>query len=121
MGRKLAIMAVGAVLAMGAFGTSTASAANAYTCNFTNGLAGNINPGVGALLGGGTYTFDGNASCTINGATVGARITAGGTFTNLVCGTGLVTGSATVTDTDGVAPLHAPVTAKYTIAFNATV
>lgn len=118
MGRKLAIMAVGAVLGMGAFGTSSASAANAYTCSFTNGLAGNISPGVMALLGAGHYEFDGQADCTVNGAPVSATIEAEGDFTNAVCGTGLVTGNAVVRDNAGVI---ADITAEFTIVFNATV
>jgi hypothetical protein len=118
MYRKAGLMALGVLCAMAVFGTGSASAATAYTCNFQDGLAGNINPGVGVLLGGGAYTFDGDADCTIGTEQIDAHISASGSFTNVICGTGLVTGSAVVSDNNGG---HADITATFTIAFNATV
>lgn len=121
MGRKLAIMAAAGLSAM-AFGTGTAHA-EAYSCVLnTDGVAGDISPGVGTSpFTGGTYTFDGTANCTIGGNRVGATIHSEGTFDNIFCGTGNVYNAwATITDTDGVAPNHGQIYAEYEIQFVGT-
>jgi hypothetical protein len=117
MFRKLGLMALAMTCAMAVFGAASASAATAYSCRFTDGLAGNISPGVGVTpFFNGQYTFSGDADCTIDATQVRAHIDSAGTFINVVCGTGLVQGSATVT-----APGFDAITADYTIAFDATV
>ena len=119
MVRKLALVATTALCAMGAFGTSTALAGSNYACALDpNGVAGQITPGVGLTPStGGSYTFNGNATCSVDGgAPQTAAIQSTGRFNNIICGTGNVY--------DGVALITAPgisVEAGYHIEFFGTV
>ena len=104
--KRVALGAIAAIAASFAVAVPSASAAEVASCTF-NGLAGNITPGVPAVLGpngptggSGTYTFGGSAlSCSYANSATGvtvpstaATITSRGSFANLVCSTGTADG-----------------------------
>ncbi len=69
---------------------------SAYDCTLRN-VSGSATPGVMLVGGSGTYTFGGDADCTIatgaNPVRETGRIRSSGTFTNVVCATATVVGS----------------------------
>src|SRR5688572_11183028 len=104
--KRVALGAIAAMAASFAIAAPSASAAEVANCTF-NGLAGNITPGVpavlgpnGPILGSGTYTFGGNAlSCSYANSATGvnvpstpATINSRGNFGNIVCSTGTADG-----------------------------
>ena len=83
----------------------TASAAPQSANCVLNGVTGDLTPPVKAILNGtggsGTFTFEGGAVCSgvIGGtplSSTSAHISASGTYTNQVCGTGTADGTATI-------------------------
>jgi hypothetical protein len=115
--KKLLGLTMAAMTAASLAAAPSASAAASVECAFS-GLAGNITPGVRAVLGpngptggSGTYEFNGRATCTgvdhdgtvirptVGADTTNATIASNGSFVNTVCGTGTASGN---TDTRAV-------------------
>lgn len=95
----LALVAAGLIAPSGAMASQPVTA----TCQF-GGLTGTLNPAVPPatrLGGGGSFTFGGSATCVVSHgsttATVSANISASGSYTNIICGTGEARGNATIT------------------------
>jgi hypothetical protein len=106
--KKLVVLALAAIGAASLAAAPSASAAANVECAFT-GLAGNITPGVPAILGpngplggAGTYTFEGEATCSgvdaagnaVTPSPNNTTIKSSGAFTNTACGTGTAIGNA---------------------------
>jgi hypothetical protein len=116
--RSLKVLPVAAIVA-GALASSAMAAPQSATCQFA-GLTGSITPPVQTVGGAGDYTFSGPATCAVSEPsgqyTTAATINASGSFTNLVCGTGLAPGSASINFAD---PRGEDATATYSLAFAA--
>ena len=94
---KLALLSSLAVVGVLGGGAASAQAATTAACQFS-GQTTSLNPAVQFLLGSGTFGFSGPATCSVNGgAPQSGSITASGSYTNTVCGTGTATGTATIT------------------------
>lgn len=97
---KLKVLMVASVAALGALGVGagTASAATTIACPAFTGNTTSLSPPVQFVGGGGSFGFSGSAVCTDgSGVDTNARISASGSYTNTLCGTGTATGNATIT------------------------
>jgi hypothetical protein len=85
-----------AALAIMAVGSSSAFAADTVACGL-DGETGNLSPAVNLQGGSGTFTFGGQAVCSVNaGVPALSTLTASGTYSNQICGTGVADGTATL-------------------------
>lgn len=74
----------------------TASAAGTTATCAVLGATGNLSPSVKQIGGTGNFTFAGQVACQVNGAPTLGTISASGTYSNTVCGTGTADGSASI-------------------------
>ena len=94
---KLALLASLAVIGVVGGGAASAQAATTAACQFS-GQTTSLSPAVQFVGGGGSFTFNGPATCSVNGgAPQSGSISASGTYSNTVCGTGSANGTATIT------------------------
>jgi hypothetical protein len=122
LGTATALVAGAVVSLWGTVGVTAQELPAGFDAAVFTGAAGGITPPVQTVGGTGTYSFSGSCTVAVGDSEVGGApevpssctITSTGSFTNVVCGTGLVTGSATINEG---APDPSTISANYTIVF----
>ena len=98
MRKRLGSTLVGVTIVASVMGLVPARAATTYVCSLT-GKTTSLTPipAPPKTGGGGTFSFSGTATCLKGAARQVVGVSANGTYTNLVCGTGTANGVATFT------------------------
>ena len=92
---KKVLLGASVVLASLTFASSASALGTTATCAVL-GATGNLNPSVQITGGTGSFSFSGQVACQVNGAPTLGTISASGTYSNTVCGTGTADGSASI-------------------------
>lgn len=93
---KRVVLGVAAlVAALSLTGGSAIAAGTAASC-VVGGATGSLTPSVQQVGGSGTFTFSGTVVCQVNGGPVVGTISASGSYSNTVCGTGTADGTASI-------------------------
>jgi hypothetical protein len=93
--KKVLLGTVALVAAM-SIGSSPAMALGTSASCAVLGATGTLTPSVQLLGGSGSFTFSGDVVCQVNGAPVIGTISASGSYSNTVCGTGTADGTANI-------------------------
>jgi len=109
MRKRLGSTMVGVAIVACVVGLVPARAASTYVCSLT-GKTTSLTPipAPPKRGGGGTFSFSGSATCLKGATRQVVGVTANGTYTNIICGTGTATGVASFSG--GPSPINFKVT-----------